>query len=111
MAVRKIITIADIQNKVLSAAQKFLDSDFIISEGNRIEFSAAVVDSLMLEYTKNGTDYLGINNISSTTMPHAADGEYRYVVQVVAPGLFNVRIKGGMATTLKSFNAELYLVN
>jgi len=110
MASRKIKTIANIKNKVLGTSQKFLDSDFIINEGNRIEFSVTISDSLILEYTTNGPDYESVNNLASTATPQAANGTYRYVIQVSTPGLFNVRIKGGMATTLKSFIAELYLV-
>lgn len=105
MANRKILTIANFKNKVLLASQKFLDNDFTILEGNYIRMNPITADELIIEYTLNGTDYYTVNSEVS----QVANSSYLYRFTVSAGDTFNVRIKGGAATTVKSFKAELWL--
>lgn len=106
MGNRKIITIADFKNKALDVSpDKFLDSDFAITEGNIIRMNPIVLESLTLEYTLNGTDYYNVNS----NIVQVANGSYFYRFPCSAGDLFNVRVKEGTATTIKTFKAELWL--
>jgi len=105
MATRKIQTIADLRDKVLGVSETFLASDFAILEGNYIRMTPIIQDELMIEYTLNGTDYFTVNSAIAQVM----NGSYFYRFPVSAEDTFNVRIKGGTATTVKYFKAELWL--
>ncbi len=105
MANRIIKTLANFQNKVLIANQKFFDDDILIEEGNIIRMNPIVLGELIVEYTRNGTDYYNVKDDTA----QKANSSHLYRFPISAGDTFNVRIKGGTATTVKSFYAELWL--
>lgn len=109
MANTKVVTVADIENKVLALNDKFLPEDFLIGPGNQLLINPIILDALSLEYTLNGTDYYTVNNSNGVVIVQAANGSYTYKFPVTGGNLFNMRIVGGTATTLKKFKAELWL--
>jgi len=103
MSNRKVLEIANIENKVILSFQSFLDSDFDTTEGNIIRMSVIIDEQQTIEYTINGADYYNVNS----NVPQEVDGSYFY--RFPAGNVFNARIKGGVPANLKSFKVELWL--
>jgi len=89
----------------LSKSANFLDSDFLITEGNIIKLNVVISDELTIEYTLDGTNFYGLNSV----LTQGDEGSYTYKFPVTAGDTFNLRIKEGTATTLLNLKADLWV--
>jgi len=105
MANRLIQTIANVLDKTIGAGAKFLDSDFIIPEGNIIRMNLAVNTAATIQYTRNGTKYNPVN----TSVTQLADDSYMYRFMIRSGEAFNIKTVEGVALDINFLTIELWL--
>jgi len=109
MTLRKIQTIANLFEAVVTSQTPLLANDFLIPEGNRIKVSITLADPQTPLYKLHDVIDTGIYSDLNGGIPQLAEATHTYTIPVVAGRYFNMKVKEAGIVNIVSLILELYL--